>query len=410
MSCISRTVGNSPVEPGFRHVEGRPKWSIPWMEDDPGMTIPQLWVGRMRRDAADSLAYGCTGLMGIHWRTRVLGPERLRPGPGRLGPEGLEPRFRQERAMISPMPPKAPTAARWRRFPQHDGRHRRPASLSDGPLQHAALSPQRARRNLRGDVEVLRAGVPREAETRVFGVKIQGRTLVKGLDIFARVGQNRALDLTMKDVKVTNGKLAIDFLPEVEFPCIAAIAIEGQTAASNQFPARPFSRKINCGGPAYKDYEADLRPPAAASRATCPCGDFYEDWAKAEFGPEASKEIAAIFTRLDGHLPRPADWVTGPGSIRPDDRPWEAVEKEYAFVDEFCVLLPNVEGAGNLERLRVLAQPVRLSALDRRGPLCTWARYNAAVGEGPRGKDRRRPQAACARIGLAGPQGAHSGF
>ena len=28
----------------------------------------------MRRDAADALAYGCTGLMGIHWRTRILGP------------------------------------------------------------------------------------------------------------------------------------------------------------------------------------------------------------------------------------------------------------------------------------------------------------------------------------------------
>lgn len=38
------------------------------------MIIPQLWVGRMRRDAADSFAYGCTGVMGIHWRTRILGP------------------------------------------------------------------------------------------------------------------------------------------------------------------------------------------------------------------------------------------------------------------------------------------------------------------------------------------------
>ena len=28
----------------------------------------------MRRDAADALRYGCDGLMGIHWRTRALGP------------------------------------------------------------------------------------------------------------------------------------------------------------------------------------------------------------------------------------------------------------------------------------------------------------------------------------------------
>ena len=85
MSCINRQVGNTPVEPGFAKVQGRPKWAIPWMEDDPGLTMPQLWAGRMRRDAADALQYGCTGLMGIHWRTRVLGPERLRPGPGGLG-------------------------------------------------------------------------------------------------------------------------------------------------------------------------------------------------------------------------------------------------------------------------------------------------------------------------------------
>jgi len=74
MSCINRNVGFSPVEPGFAGMTGRPEWAIPWLEDDPAMIIPQLWVGRMRRDAADALAYGCSGLMGIHWRTRILGP------------------------------------------------------------------------------------------------------------------------------------------------------------------------------------------------------------------------------------------------------------------------------------------------------------------------------------------------
>lgn len=74
MSSINRGVGFTPIEPGFVNVQGRPKWAIPWLEDDPAMIIPQLWVGRMRRDAADALAYGCTGLIGIHWRTRILGP------------------------------------------------------------------------------------------------------------------------------------------------------------------------------------------------------------------------------------------------------------------------------------------------------------------------------------------------
>ncbi|MHC4623823.1 MAG: hypothetical protein ACYS4W_07960 [Planctomycetota bacterium] len=73
-SCINRNVGFEPVEPNFARLEGRPKWAIPWLEDDPAMIIPQLWAGRMRRDAADALSYGCTGLFGIHWRTRILGP------------------------------------------------------------------------------------------------------------------------------------------------------------------------------------------------------------------------------------------------------------------------------------------------------------------------------------------------
>ncbi|MEA3368455.1 MAG: hypothetical protein U9R68_10125, partial [Planctomycetota bacterium] len=48
MSCINRQVGKSPVEPGFADVRGRPKWAIPWLEDDPNLLAPQLWAGRMR--------------------------------------------------------------------------------------------------------------------------------------------------------------------------------------------------------------------------------------------------------------------------------------------------------------------------------------------------------------------------
>jgi hypothetical protein len=74
MSCINREVGFSPVEPGFAKVINRPKWAIPWLEDDPGLALPQLWAGRMRRDGADALSYGCTGLIGIHWRTQIISP------------------------------------------------------------------------------------------------------------------------------------------------------------------------------------------------------------------------------------------------------------------------------------------------------------------------------------------------
>ena len=74
MSCINRNVGYDPVDPDFARITGRPLWAIPWLEDDPALILPQLWAGRTRRDAADALAFGCTGLIGIHWRTRVLSP------------------------------------------------------------------------------------------------------------------------------------------------------------------------------------------------------------------------------------------------------------------------------------------------------------------------------------------------
>ncbi len=72
MSCINQQVGFTPVDPGFAKVTGRSLWAIPWMEDDPALTSMQLWAGRMRADAADALAYGCDGFIGIHWRTKTL--------------------------------------------------------------------------------------------------------------------------------------------------------------------------------------------------------------------------------------------------------------------------------------------------------------------------------------------------
>jgi hypothetical protein len=380
MSCISRTVGNSPVEPGFRRVEGRPKWSIPWMEDDPGLTIPQLWAGRMRRDAADSLAYGCTGLMGIHWRTRVLAPNVSALAQAAWDQTGWNPDFGKPAELLANNTMEGPEGGSVAAFP-----HNHIAGTDDAPLYQT----------VRYNMNSYRFNVPNGSYTvtlkfcepcyaakgkRVFGANIQDQPLVKSLDIFARVGQNRAIDLTMKDVRVTNGRLSIEFAHEVEFPCIAAIAIEGTTAGSNQFPGRAFSRKINCGGPAYKDYEADLPARGDGRPRYLPIGDFYRDWARAEFGPEASEAIAAIFARLDGHLPRPADWVTGPGSIRPDGADWQAAKSQYAFVDELAALRPRIIGAGNLDRFDYWLNSFR--CLRSIGEVrCVWARYNATVAK-----------------------------
>jgi Malectin domain/Glycosyl hydrolase family 67 N-terminus len=381
MSCINRNVGFSPVEPGFARVHGRPKWAIPWLEDDPGLTVPQLWAGRMRRDAADALAYGCTGLLGIHWRTRILGPNVSALAHAAWDQKGWNPDFggkiEPPRAKLS----EGREGGNVAQFPNNAI-----ADTENDPLYQTVI----------WDVKAYRLKVPdgtytvtlkfcephyEAAGKRVFDVSLQGRKVIENLDIFAEVGKDRALDYTFEGISVKNGLLELGFQNVVEFPCIAAFVVQGSGV----------TRKINCGGPAYKDFEADLPAVESDTRPRdLPVDDFYADWALTQFGPRVAKPAAELFVSLDGgpsaanggqrrtRLPLPVTWVGGPGGIKPDDRPWEQVGKEYAFVERMAQLRPQVRGRGNLERFDYWLNSFRyLRAVGRLN--CTWARFNAAM-------------------------------
>ena len=380
-SCINRQVGFSPVEPSFARLEGRPKWAIPWMEDDPALIIPQLWAGRMRRDAADAFAYGCTGLMGIHWRTRILGPNVSALARAGWEQRDWNPDFGKK---YEPPEPKLT-----------EGREGgNVAAFPNSPM--AGTEDDTLYQTVCWDVSAYRFKVPNgkykvrlqfcephysEAGKRVFGVELQGKPVIDKLDIFAKVGKNRALDYTFEDVKVTNGLLDISLVKTVEFPCIAAIVVEGESCI----------KKINCGGPAYKDYEADMPSSVPDGRPRdLDADDFYADWALTQFGQGAAELIAKLFAGLDGgpsavtqgqgntNLPRPSTWVGGPGGINPDPRPWEQVSKEYGFVDELAKLRTQVKGPGNLERFDYWLNTFRyLRAVGQVN--CTWARFNEAM-------------------------------
>jgi len=381
MSCINRNVGFAPVEPGFANVTGRPKWAIPWLEDDPGLTIPQLWAGRMRRDAADALTCGCTGLMGIHWRTRILGPNISALAHAAWDQKVWNPDFGKKIEQPKPKLTEGREGGNAAGFPNNAI-----ADTENDPLYQTVI----------WDVKAYRLKVPNgtytvtlkfcephysEPDKRVFGVKLQGKKVINQLDIFSEVGQNRALDFTFEDVKTNNGFLEIAFESQVEYPCIAAFVVQGQG----------ITRKINCGGPTYKDFEAEM--PAVMNDIMprdLPADDFYTDWATTQFGPEAAEQISKIFISLDGgpsatslgqqntNLPRPATWVGGPGGIRPDERPWEQVSKEYEFAEDLATLRPNIQGKGNLERFDYWLNNFRyLRAVGKVN--CTWARFNAAM-------------------------------
>ena len=241
-SCINRNLGWEPVDSAFVRINEREKWAIPWMEDDPGLTIPQLWVGRMRRDAADAYSYGCNGFFGIHWRTRELS-----------------------------MNVSALAKAAWEQ----------------------PWNPEQLKR------------------------------------------------ITPEDL---NKYLAI---------------MEGP------------GRKI-------RDMDSF---------------DFYKDWCRIQFGDEIFEEAAAIFASLDGvkektinlqsglsNLPRPANWINGPGGIQVNSHPWDSVKSGYDFIGRFEKLRPLVTGNGNLDRFDFWLNQFKY--LESFGKLaCTMGIYNKEVNK-----------------------------
>jgi len=381
MTCINRNVGFTPVEVGFARVKGRPTWAIPWMEDDPALLIPQLWVGRMRRDAADALAYGCSGLLGIHWRTRILGPNVSALAKAAWDQKPWNSYLGKEVPVPDPKNTEGREGGNVAAFPNNAIAD----TEQDALYQTVTYDMKAYRLKVPNGTYVVRLQFCEphytEAGKRVFGVTLQGRKVIDKLDIFAAVGKDRALDYTFPGIEVSNGMLEIQFDSIVEFPSIAAFVVEG----------KDVTRRVNCGGPAYADYEADLPRSDNDNRPRdLPTDDFYADWAKAEFGGEVAGPVAKLFVRLDGgpdmgigkrrdaYLPRPSTWVDGPGGIQPDNRPWDQVKSEYAFVDEMAELRPKVKSPGNLERFDYWLNTFRyLRAVGQVN--CTWARCNAAV-------------------------------
>jgi hypothetical protein len=343
MSCINRQVGHAPDEAGFAKVSNRPKWVIPWMENDPNLVAPQPWAGRMRTDAVDARLLGCTGLLGIHWRTKQMmlnvaalaeaaWDQSWMPAAYKLEPVELD-----DSLVLGAV---GGTAAHFNA----------PVAGADVPAVY---------QNVRYNMSAFRLEVPNGSYAvtlkfnephytapgkRVFGVKLQGRQVLEHLDLFAKAGQNKALDYPFSEVAVTNGQLRIDFTSEVEYPCIAGIVISNAT----------FQRKLNCGGGAVAGYEADTAADHNNNPRrdrTMPVAAFYADFARAHFGAEVAESAGQLLAKLDGtQLPEPTTWLHGPGGIKIEQRPWSAVKTKYAFVDELAALRSQVQGAGNRER------------------------------------------------------------
>ncbi len=71
-TSLNDSLGWDLVSEEYAKLEGRERWPIPWLEDDPGMWLPQFHVHRLAEDMDRAKKFGCQGLLGIHWRHRIM--------------------------------------------------------------------------------------------------------------------------------------------------------------------------------------------------------------------------------------------------------------------------------------------------------------------------------------------------
>ncbi len=73
-SSLNDSLGWDPVNEAFSKLGGRERWPIPWLEDDPSMWFPQFRASRFEIDMKRAQDFGCQGMLGIHWRHRIVDP------------------------------------------------------------------------------------------------------------------------------------------------------------------------------------------------------------------------------------------------------------------------------------------------------------------------------------------------
>ena len=73
-SALNDSLGWDPVSDAFGKLGSRERWPIPWLEDDPSMWLPQFRASHLQSDMQRARTFGCQGMLGIHWRARVVDP------------------------------------------------------------------------------------------------------------------------------------------------------------------------------------------------------------------------------------------------------------------------------------------------------------------------------------------------
>jgi len=73
-AALSDSLGWDPINEAYGKLGTRERWPIPWLEDDPSMWLPQFRASRFETDMKRARDFGCQGMLGIHWRHRIVDP------------------------------------------------------------------------------------------------------------------------------------------------------------------------------------------------------------------------------------------------------------------------------------------------------------------------------------------------
>jgi hypothetical protein len=149
---------------------------------------------------------------------------------------------------------------------------------------------------------------------------------------------------------------------------------------------------------------------AVAWNISLQASDYWQSWALGQFGDAAvSAAAAAIFASVESFaLPRPVNWIGGPGGMQPDGGQCGAAATQYAFVGAFVAQRPALLAAiaggraalDNLERFDYWAgQFLYMRAIAAFE--CSWAGYNAVLAAVKKIADPAARQAAARGAGVA---------
>jgi len=153
-------------------------------------------------------------------------------------------------------------------------------------------------------------------------------------------------------------------------------------------------------------------PQIAAAHAwawdqTITPASYWQQWCTSQFSAAVGSQAAAVFTAVESYnLPRPVNWVNGPGGLTPDAAQcsWAAT---YAFVDTFVALRPALVAAvsagtatgANLEAFDYWAYQFRYMRGVARME-CDWASYAATIAAIQKISDPTQRQQAAIQQGI----------